>query len=71
MTLYKQIIKGNTTALSKGITLLESTLENDENKARKLVSDCLSKSGNSIRIGITGVPGVGKSTFIENRQGAS
>jgi len=65
MTLYKQIIRGNTTALSKGITLLESTLENDENKARKLVSDCLSKSGNSIRIGITGVPGVGKSTFIE------
>ena len=50
MTLYKQIIRGNTTALSKGITLLESTLENDENKARKLVSDCLPKGGNSIEL---------------------
>lgn len=65
MNLSKQIIAGNITALSKGITLLESTLESDEHKARKLVADCLPESGNSIRIGITGVPGVGKSTFIE------
>jgi len=65
MNLSKQIIAGNITALSKGITLLESTLESDEHKARKLVTDCLPESGNSIRIGITGVPGVGKSTFIE------
>ena len=65
MNLSKQIIAGNITALSKGITLLESTLESDEHKARKLVTDCLPESGNSIRIGITGVPGAGKSTFIE------
>jgi len=65
MNLSKQIIAGNITALSKGITLLESTLESDEHKARKLVTDCFAESGNSIRIGITGVPGVGKSTFIE------
>ena len=50
MNLSKQIIAGNITALSKGITLLESTLESDENKARKLVNDCLPESGNSIRI---------------------
>ena len=65
MTLYNQIIDGNITALSKGITLIESTLLEDEKHARKLIADCLHKSGNSIRIGITGVPGVGKSTFIE------
>lgn len=65
MTLYQQIIDGNITALSKGITLIESTLLEDEKHARKLIADCLHKSGNSIRIGITGVPGVGKSTFIE------
>ena len=65
MTLYNQIIDGNITALSKGITLIESTLLEDEKHARKLIADCLQKSGNSIRIGITGVPGVGKSTFIE------
>ena len=65
MTLYQQIIDGNITALSKAITLIESTLLEDEKHARKLIADCLPKSGNSIRIGITGVPGVGKSTFIE------
>jgi LAO/AO transport system kinase len=65
MDLASQIFKGNITALAKGITLLESTLKNDKNKAQVLLSNCLHKSGNSIRIAITGVPGVGKSTFIE------
>lgn len=65
MDLSQQILNGDITALSKGITLIESTLEEDENKAQDLLVKCLPKSGKSIRIGITGVPGVGKSTFIE------
>ena len=65
MELAQQIIKGNRTALGQGITLLESTLPEHEQEAQTLLSACLPHSGNSIRIGITGVPGVGKSTFIE------
>ncbi|MAW20779.1 MAG: methylmalonyl Co-A mutase-associated GTPase MeaB [Flavobacteriales bacterium] len=65
MSLAKDIIKGNRVALGKGITLLESTLNKDQEKAQDLILECLPYSGNSIRIGITGVPGVGKSTFIE------
>ena len=65
MDLAQEILKGNITALSQGITLVESTLPEDEKIAQKLLGTCLLKSGNSIRIGITGVPGVGKSTFIE------
>jgi LAO/AO transport system kinase len=65
MDLAQKILKGNITALSQGITLVESTLPEDEKIAQKLLGACLLKSGNSIRIGITGVPGVGKSTFIE------
>ena len=60
-----KIINGNITALAQGITLIESKLLEDEKKAQYLLEKCLPKSGNSIRIGITGVPGVGKSTFIE------
>ena len=65
MELAQQIIKGNRTALGQGITLLESTLPEHEQEAQTLLSACLPHSGSSIRIGITGVPGVGKSTFIE------
>jgi len=65
MNLSQEIINGNITALGKGITLIESTLAEHEEKAQQLLAECLPKSGNSIRIGITGVPGVGKSTFIE------
>jgi LAO/AO transport system kinase len=56
---------GNRGALSGAITLLESTKEEDKAIARKLISSCLPYSGKSFRVGITGVPGVGKSTFIE------
>ena len=66
MNLSQEILNGNITALGQGITLIESTLKEDEIKAQNLLSECLPKSGNSIRIGITGVPGVGKSTFIES-----
>ena len=65
MDLAQKILKGNITALSQAITLVESTLPEDEKIAQQLLGTCLLKSGNSIRIGITGVPGVGKSTFIE------
>lgn len=60
------IRSGNRAVLSQAITLVESTLESDQDIASELVQSLLSETGNSIRIGITGVPGVGKSTFIES-----
>ena len=66
MELAQQIIEGNRTALGQGITLLESTLPEHEQKAQELLKLCLPHSGKSIRVGVTGVPGVGKSTFIES-----
>jgi LAO/AO transport system kinase len=63
--LFEALRKGDRTALSAAITLLESTLENDQRTASELIAQCLPFAGNSIRIGITGVPGVGKSSFIE------
>tara|TARA_B100001250_G_scaffold58504_1_gene45542 strand:+ start:9228 stop:10169 length:942 start_codon:yes stop_codon:yes gene_type:complete len=65
MDLSQEIINGNVTALSKGITLIESAKEEHTKQAEKLLLRCLPHSGNSIRIAITGIPGVGKSTFIE------
>jgi LAO/AO transport system kinase len=59
------IKQGDITYLSRSITLIESSKEEDFKKATKLLQACLPYSNNSIRIGITGVPGVGKSTFIE------
>ena len=66
MDLFTEILKGNKIALSKGITLIESNRKDQRNEAEKLISNCLPYSGNSMRIGITGIPGVGKSTFIES-----
>ncbi len=63
--IFNSIITKDTTALSKGITLIESTQQNHAEKAQQLIEKCLPYANNSIRIGITGVPGVGKSTFIE------
>jgi len=60
------ILEGNRTILSKAITLVESSLANHQKLAQQIIEKCLPHSGNSIRIGITGVPGVGKSTFIES-----
>ena len=65
MNLAQEIINQNILALAKGITLLESNLKTDIQKAEKLIKKCQPYSGNSIRLGITGIPGVGKSTFIE------
>jgi len=56
---------GNRTVLSKAITLIESSLHAHQQKAQEIINACLPHSGKSVRIGITGVPGVGKSTFIE------
>lgn len=57
---------GNRTILSKAITLIESTLPEHQSLSRQIVEACLPFSSKSIRIGVTGVPGVGKSTFIES-----
>ena len=64
MDLYSEIIKQNPNALSKAITLAESNLESDQIVSQNLISK-FEKNNNSIRIGVTGIPGVGKSTFIE------
>ncbi len=61
----KQLTSGNRRALAKAITLVESKLDAHREQAQGILEDVLPYSGNSIRIGITGVPGVGKSTFIE------
>jgi len=62
----KGILDHNRTILSKAITLVESSLPLHQKIAQEIIEQCLPHSGNSIRIGITGVPGVGKSTFIES-----
>ena len=56
---------GDRVVLSKAITLLESTRPDHRDTARSIVEACLPESGDSIRVAVTGVPGVGKSTFIE------
>lgn len=63
--LIEQLLSGNKTALGRAITLVESNQESHLTKAEKIIEACLPHSQRSIRIGITGVPGVGKSTFIE------
>ena len=63
--LFQKILEQDKAALSKAITLIESSQVQHQEKAGQLVEKCLSYANKSIRIGITGVPGVGKSTFIE------
>jgi LAO/AO transport system kinase len=63
--LVKGILDGNITALSRAITLVESTNAGHLEKANEVINACLPYANQSVRIGITGVPGVGKSTFIE------
>lgn len=64
--LFEQIIMGNVQALSEAITLLESNNKKDYLLAQEVIKLVIPHSANSIRIGVTGVPGVGKSTFIES-----
>jgi LAO/AO transport system kinase len=64
--MFDKLIAGERRSLAKAITLVESSRPEDHITAQKLLEKILPHSGKSIRIGITGVPGVGKSTFIEN-----
>ena len=59
------ILSGDRVILSRGITLIESKLKTDRKLAGELLTKLLPATGKSLRIGITGVPGVGKSSFIE------
>jgi len=59
------ILSGNRVMLSRAITLVESTLPSDQELAQQVLDVVLPHAGRSVRVGITGVPGVGKSTFIE------
>lgn len=59
------ILNGNRTVLSQAITMVESNKPDHQEVAQQIIEACLPHSGKSIRIGITGVPGAGKSTFIE------
>lgn len=59
------ILSGNRTLLSRAITLVESSLPAHQKIAQEVIERCLPHSGQSLRLGITGVPGAGKSTFIE------
>lgn len=61
----KQLVLGNISYLSRAITLVESNNAEHQKKATEILNKCLPHAGKSIRIGITGVPGVGKSSFIE------
>ncbi len=59
------IRNGNRMILGKAITLIESTKTEHQNQAKEIIEKCLPFAKHSFRLGITGVPGVGKSTFIE------
>ncbi len=59
-------LRGDINILSRAITLVESTLPEHQKMAGEVIDRCLPSSGKSVRIGITGVPGAGKSTFIES-----
>ena len=59
------IVKGNVTILSQAVTLIESVNPQHQAKAQEVIEKCLPYSGNSVRIGISGVPGAGKSTSID------
>ena len=60
------IVAGNRRALAKAITLVESSRPQDREAAQALLNELLPHTGKSLRVGVTGVPGVGKSTFIES-----
>ena len=69
MPSVQELVKGvrstDRASLGRAITLIESNLPNHRQRAQELLSELLPASGSAHRVGITGVPGVGKSTFIE------
>ena len=62
----ERLTQGSRRDLAKAITLIESKRDVDRLKSQDVLEKLLPHTGKSIRIGITGVPGVGKSTFIES-----
>jgi LAO/AO transport system kinase len=60
------VVQGDRRALAKAITLTESTREDHRAQADELLNALLAQTGKSLRLGVSGVPGVGKSTFIES-----
>ena len=66
LELSNKLIQGDRRSLARAITLVESTRPEDGEAAQRLLKTLLPKTGRSIRIGISGVPGAGKSTFIES-----
>lgn len=64
-TLFEQLLTGDRSALARAITLVESTRPADAEQARTLVQQCMAHSGRSLRVGVTGIPGAGKSTLID------
>jgi LAO/AO transport system kinase len=65
MTLAEGVLAGDRIALARAITLVESGRPDHQERARELIEACLPHTGRSVRLGITGVPGAGKSTFID------
>jgi LAO/AO transport system kinase len=65
-TFVDGVVAKNRRTIAKTITLIESSLPSHQQEARKIIDLLLPHSGKAVRIGITGVPGVGKSTFIES-----
>ncbi|MDH3913320.1 MAG: methylmalonyl Co-A mutase-associated GTPase MeaB, partial [Rhodospirillales bacterium] len=63
--LAEKVLAGDRRALARAITLIESTRADHRAEAEALLARLLPESGRSVRLGISGVPGVGKSTFIE------
>ena len=59
------ILRSDITILSRAVTLVESSRADHQQMAQEIIKQCLPHSGQSVRLGITGVPGAGKSTFIE------
>ena len=66
MSLVDKILKGERAAIAKAITLVESSRENDKQESKELISKLILNPGHSVRVGFSGSPGVGKSTFIES-----
>ncbi len=64
--LVRAVRDGDRAALGRAITLVESTLAGDQSLAEALLSELQPHTGKSVRVGITGIPGVGKSTLIES-----
>lgn len=63
--MYEQVVAGSRRDLAQAITLIESINQEDQIIAQQLLNRLIPKTGNSVRIGVSGVPGAGKSTFIE------